>query len=558
LKKLILILLLFSFLTLAGQVDNSPKVRIIVLSKIGQKERVKISDKVSVVLGPNIKPEYSYLNYSSGNNSEEYYVELKSNELFLKEISSLRHSLDSLKEFVVESLEYNKYSKEPQVSANTAKNSDTAKIIPFTAKAIHDTIFQKKNASEDNGIFSKIPSIQSSIEALNFIKNANKETLDNNNAEYIRNKLRIDTLLKEIDLSIKTGKNKHLLKEFYKELDSLKARNIGIEAINSALISNNSILESELHANKAEADFLKLMLYSIIAIVLFLIAFALIIYFNYRQKKKFNIELEKINSDLTILNNNLNISNEQKAKLLKVINKELEFAAVYVKSLLPVPIKNNNLKTDWIFIPSEELGGDAFGYNKIDEDNYAFYLLDVSGHGVGPALHSVQVLNILQNLALPNVDFKNPNEVLNALNKIFQMNNYRGLYFTICYAVYNQKSRKLRYSAAGHPPMLLVNKKEVKALEAQHIFIGAVENIDYKSDEIEIKKDSSLYLFSDGVFELERANKTMYTFNEFQSDFIDKIEVKKESFKQFYEHSKTITGKDDLDDDFSILKVTFS
>jgi serine phosphatase RsbU (regulator of sigma subunit) len=257
-----------------------------------------------------------------------------------------------------------------------------------------------------------------------------------------------------------------------------------------------------------------------------------------RNQKKLNSEIVLKNHSLETLNNDLHISNNTKDKLINIINKELEIASKYVISLIPKPISNSRIKTDWIFIPTVGLGGDAFGYCKIDKDNFALYLLDVSGHGVGSALHSVQVLNILQNRTLPNVDFTRPDEVLNSLNKIFKMENYSGVYFTICYAVYNFSTSTLRYSGAGHPPIVLFNESEFKSLESQNIFIGAVDSIQYQYDEFKIDKTSSLYIFSDGVFELEKPNKEMYTYNEFQN-------------------SQQICGKEFLDDDFSMLKVKF-
>jgi len=77
-----------------------------------------------------------------------------------------------------------------------------------------------------------------------------------------------------------------------------------------------------------------------------------------------------------------------------------------VRSLLPAPL-SGSVETEWCFQPSEQLGGDAFGYHWIDADHFAMYLLDVSGHGVGAALLSVSVLNVLRAQALPAWIFAN-------------------------------------------------------------------------------------------------------------------------------------------------------
>ena len=74
---------------------------------------------------------------------------------------------------------------------------------------------------------------------------------------------------------------------------------------------------------------------------------------------------------------------------------ELAQAAKYVRSLLPEPT-DGAVRTRWRFEPSSQLGGDFFGYDWIDPDHFAVYLLDVSGHGVGAALLSVSVANALR------------------------------------------------------------------------------------------------------------------------------------------------------------------
>ena len=87
-------------------------------------------------------------------------------------------------------------------------------------------------------------------------------------------------------------------------------------------------------------------------------------------------------------------------------------------SLLPAPLTTGPVRADWRFLPSTQLGGDAFGYDWLDQDTLVFYLIDVSGHGAGSAMHSVTVLNVLRQRALPDVDFRNPAEVLASLNAL--------------------------------------------------------------------------------------------------------------------------------------------
>jgi len=64
---------------------------------------------------------------------------------------------------------------------------------------------------------------------------------------------------------------------------------------------------------------------------------------------------------------------------------ELDAAARYMRTMVPVPLEAP-IRVDWRYIPCAGLSGDGFGYRWIDDDHFAMYLLDVSGHGIDAAL----------------------------------------------------------------------------------------------------------------------------------------------------------------------------
>ena len=155
---------------------------------------------------------------------------------------------------------------------------------------------------------------------------------------------------------------------------------------------------------------------------------------------------------------------------------DLEKAANYVKSLLPAPIDTDGLSTSWRFVPCDDLGGDAFGYHWLDETRFAIYLVDVSGHGTAPALHSVSVINVLRKRSLPGVDFSRPAEVLKALNEAYLMRDHANLYFTMWYGVYDTSSKTLAFASGGHPPALLLGLEdgESQKLMTPNLSIGMI------------------------------------------------------------------------------------
>ncbi|MEO1211440.1 MAG: SpoIIE family protein phosphatase [Cyanobacteria bacterium J06638_20] len=242
----------------------------------------------------------------------------------------------------------------------------------------------------------------------------------------------------------------------------------------------------------------------------------------------------------------------------QLLEKELAEAAAYVQSLLPPPLKEH-LEIDSRFIPSSQLGGDGFDYYWLDPDYLAFYLLDVSGHGLGSALPSITVLNLLRSQSLPNVNFYQPHSVLRALNETFQMDDQNDKYFTIWYGVYNRVRRRLIYSSAGHPPAVLVTPQSdgavtLEKLKTPGMPIGMMPDEMYMSDRCEIPNNSLLYVFSDGVYDVPgQQNPPTWTFNSFVDLLKDASTAS--DLDQLLKAIQTLSQTETFGDDLSILKL---
>ncbi|NLE67836.1 MAG: SpoIIE family protein phosphatase [Lentisphaerae bacterium] len=258
---------------------------------------------------------------------------------------------------------------------------------------------------------------------------------------------------------------------------------------------------------------------------------------------------------------NLLQRNEAYDALLKsqqALAAELSSAAEYVMSLLPPALSEGPIRTEWRFVPSEQLGGDSFGYHWIDGDHFAMYLLDVCDHGVGPALLSVTALNVLRTMTLPGVDFREPDQVLRAMNDMFQMDKHNNLYFTLWYGVYRRKERKIAYSTAGHPPALLFNGSgPPRDLATPNLMIGGMPGVPYKSGCSEVTIPARLYIFSDGVYEIRMRDGTMWNLAGFRDFLVMPPASSGSEIEALFQFVRGAGGGGPLDDDFSLLKVSF-
>ena len=300
--------------------------------------------------------------------------------------------------------------------------------------------------------------------------------------------------------------------------------------------------------------YLKILYQFNILIVSAFIAFAIHIYYKMAIKsdKKLFAAHQKTMTAL-----------EQRDQVLEQLNNELSEAADYVKRILPQPLTEGLIRTNWRFIPSTSLGGDAFGYHTVDKENFAIYLIDVSGHGVGAALLSASVINVLRSQSLPNTNFKDPGQVLKALNIAFPSDSNKDMFFTIWYGVFNKNNRELTYASAGHPPAILCDENStfgchINLLKTPNFVVGGIEGTNYVKDKCKIPEGNTLYIFSDGVYEVEKSDGTNWHFNEFVN-YIKKIKTDGQAvMDRLYDYVRQKGKSSNIKDDFTIVEVVFN
>ncbi len=194
------------------------------------------------------------------------------------------------------------------------------------------------------------------------------------------------------------------------------------------------------------------------------------------------------------------------------LNNELNSAAEFVRSLLPKPGDvAPGIRLSWEFLPSSQLGGDLFQVAEWGDDHLGIMVLDMSGHGTGPALRAVSLAmwfkggHIAQ--AFPDFD---PGEIVTRLNAENPMTD-QGDYFTIWVGVFQHSTGILRYASAGHPGSILVrNDAPSEVLGRKSWPTGFSPDEIYVTDSITLRAKDRLYLFSDGIYEVVNAKDEIW------------------------------------------------
>lgn len=198
------------------------------------------------------------------------------------------------------------------------------------------------------------------------------------------------------------------------------------------------------------------------------------------------------------------------------LEKDLAIAGQIQRQMLPQNnLDLNNVKVSWFFEPCQTVGGDILNLIPLANHELAFYVLDVSGHGVPSSLVAVSVAQVLTPLFSSayignGAMLSKPSSVLEFLNTQFPFHKY-GKFFTIFYGVINSQTRMLTYSSGGHPPAYLVHKNGgLIPLKEGGPVIGVAGGLTYKSQSISLDAEDKIFIYTDGVIEFENVDDEMY------------------------------------------------
>lgn len=191
---------------------------------------------------------------------------------------------------------------------------------------------------------------------------------------------------------------------------------------------------------------------------------------------------------------------------------EIQSASGFVRTLLPVSGEVvPGIQLGWEFLPSALLGGDLFQVAQWGEDYLGIMVLDMSGHGIGPALRAVSLSMQFKREHIasyfPGFD---PGEIVTRLNTENPMTD-QGEYFTVWVGVLQLSTNVLRYASGGHPGGLLIRKEGPSvSLGGKTWPVGFSPDETYETHSITLTQGDRLYVFSDGIYEVINAEEEIW------------------------------------------------
>lgn len=221
---------------------------------------------------------------------------------------------------------------------------------------------------------------------------------------------------------------------------------------------------------------------------------------------------------------NLALRNAKLVQAWQQMEADLQAAARLQHSLLPARnVSLQGFSIDWLFIPSAYVSGDMFQFFALPDHHIGFYCIDVAGHGVTAAMHSLAVGRqfmhgrTVENFLARTDDagravITPPHEVVSLLNQRFcYENDDVQSYFTMIYGVINTLDGRGRLCQAGHPTPFIVHADgATTSIGEGGGPVGLFDTLSWEDCAFTLQPGECLCLYSDGISECENEESEQF------------------------------------------------
>lgn len=239
------------------------------------------------------------------------------------------------------------------------------------------------------------------------------------------------------------------------------------------------------------------------------------------------------------------------------LNKDLQFARKVQEALLPPrQFEACGVEIHSSYLPSETLSGDFYDYFQSGE-SLLIFVADVSGHGL-PAAILTSLLKSYLHSESERLD--SPATFMSELNEFLCSASLPSQYATGLLLVFDQATRRIRFSNAAHPPFLVYRRETgvVEHFEFPGHMLGAIEGVGFDENALELADDDMIFAYSDGLTDRISTEGDFYSTDRIAEILVrsagkDLADIHDEIFTDVTSFSQT----EDLKDDVAMVLMRF-
>lgn len=208
----------------------------------------------------------------------------------------------------------------------------------------------------------------------------------------------------------------------------------------------------------------------------------------------------------------LALENARYVEALKEIRRMEEdlLAARHIQhSMLPKKIPTaDSFALGTIYIPCLAVGGDLYDAVELANGHIAFSLGDISGKGLTAAMMMANLQSLLRAEARRGSP---PHEALTTMNEVFHDISEFTKFATFFYGILDPANGQLRFSSAGHDPMILMHEDgSTSEVPLGGAPLGMMSGMEFPDHSVQLRPGDLCMLYSDGITEQTNVRGAMY------------------------------------------------
>ncbi len=172
-----------------------------------------------------------------------------------------------------------------------------------------------------------------------------------------------------------------------------------------------------------------------------------------------------------------------------------------------------------VYRPVIQVGGDIYGWLRLNDGRTLFWIADATGHGAAAAL-----LTTLAKLLFHHgsAEHAQPSQIMEAVNNDFRaIFGARSFMTAMCVAL-DPESGKASVIGAGHPPLIVLREGRAgELIKSVAPPLGLAESRRFVETAIELGPGDGFFLHTDGLYVFSKRKKERWTPERVQALLVD-------------------------------------
>jgi sigma-B regulation protein RsbU (phosphoserine phosphatase) len=218
--------------------------------------------------------------------------------------------------------------------------------------------------------------------------------------------------------------------------------------------------------------------------------------------------------------------------------------------------------------PARMVSGDYYDYQLLGPTKVSVVVGDVAGKGISAALLMATVQSSFRSQLRSSLEYAATSgggsspvaistaHLVSSLNQQLHAHTAPEKFSTLFFGIYDEPSRTLSYTNAGHLPPILIRTGSCRRLNVNGMVVGAFAQATYDSSELRLEPGDLLVFFTDGITEPEDAYGEMFGEDRLTDLLIKNAALDDTELVRLIVRSvRQWTGSAELQDDMTLLLI---